>query len=55
MLSELAYGISEIDIGLSGDYVGDFLIPEHGQVVLWDLFTHPTDQVIGTEITVCPP
>jgi hypothetical protein len=55
VLSELVYGISEIDRGLSGDDVGDSLLPEHSQVVLWDLFTHHTDEVIGTEVTVWPP
>jgi len=23
------------------------LLPEHGQVVLWDLFTHHTDEVLA--------
>ena len=53
-LFELVHGISEIDRGLSGDDVGDALLPEHGQVVLWDLFTHHTDKVIAIEITVWP-
>ena len=46
MLTEPVYGVSEIDRGLSGDDIGDPLLPEHGQVILWGLFTHHTDEVM---------
>jgi hypothetical protein len=55
VLFEPVHGISEIDRGLSGNDIGDSLLPEHGQVVLWDLFTHHADKVIAIEITVWPP
>jgi hypothetical protein len=54
VLSEPVHGIREIDRGLSGDDIGDSLLPEHGEVVLWDLFTHHADEVIAIEITVWP-
>lgn len=50
MPSELVYGIGEIDRGLSGNDVGDSLLPEHGQIVLRGLFTHHTDEVVAVEI-----
>jgi hypothetical protein len=37
VLSEPVHGISEVDRRISGDDVGDSLLPEHGQVALWDL------------------
>jgi len=51
VLSELVYGVSEVEGGLAGDDVGDSLLPEHGQIVLWGLFTDHTDEVVAVEIT----
>ena len=55
LLASRFTALARSTLGLTGNDVGDALVPQHGKIIFGRAFTHDTNQMIAIQIGAGPP